>query len=38
MPGAGATSHHITVPRTARFWTLEPGGDETQGTLYVLHG
>lgn len=38
MPGAGATSHHITVPRTARFWTLEPGGDVALGTLYVLHG
>ena len=38
MPGAGATPHHITVPRTARFWTLEPGGDVAQGTLYALHG
>ena len=38
MSETGADPHYITVPRTARFWTLEPEKGVAQGTLYVLHG
>ena len=29
--------HKLTVPRTARYWTLEPTGEQL-GTLFALHG
>jgi len=34
-----ASSHTLTVPRTARWWTSSPpAGVVLRGTLYVLHG
>jgi predicted esterase len=30
--------HHISVQRTARFWTAGPAPEEAIGTLYALHG
>ena len=38
MPGRNPDLHHIEVPRTARFWTLEPTEGVPKGTLYALHG
>lgn len=35
----GASSHTLSVPRTARWWTQSPpDGVAQRGTLYVLHG
>ena len=34
-----AAAHFLTVPRTARWWSVDPPGHTAaKGTLYVLHG
>lgn len=38
MSTLSVTSHRMEVPRSARYWMLEPEGVATKGTLYVLHG
>ena len=38
MPQPKARLQRIEVPRTARYWTLEPTGEPLKGSLYVLHG
>lgn len=38
MPQPKAQLQRIEVPRTARFWTLEPAVVPLKGALYVLHG
>lgn len=38
MSQAKAQLQRIEVPRTARYWVLDPTGGSHKGTLYVLHG
>ena len=37
-PAATATAAHLTVPRTARYWTLGSPADPLQEVWFVLHG
>lgn len=38
MKSARPQPHHISVQRTARYWTAGPAPAEAIGTLYALHG